>query len=63
MIKVLRCRELMPGCPAVFRADTEEALLARYAEHVAEAHGVAFTADLARLASRAIRVEDIPATA
>ena len=40
MAKLLRCRDVFPGCSTEVRADTEEELLRQAAEHAASAHGV-----------------------
>lgn len=41
MAKVLKCGDLVSGCTAVFRADTEEAILKQVAEHSKTAHNLA----------------------
>jgi predicted small metal-binding protein len=40
MAKVLRCNDLMPGCPFEARGDSEESVLARAAEHAKTAHNL-----------------------
>lgn len=40
MAKILRCGELVSGCAAVFRGDSEEDVLRQAADHSREAHGV-----------------------
>jgi predicted small metal-binding protein len=41
MAKVLRCNDLMPGCPFEARGDSEESVLAQAAEHAKTAHNMA----------------------
>ena len=36
----LACGDVMPGCAATFRADTEDELLAQVGPHAADAHGI-----------------------
>lgn len=40
MAKELRCRDVGMNCNAVIRADTEEEVLKRAAEHARSAHGM-----------------------
>lgn len=40
MATELRCGEMFPGCEWVGRAETEEEVLAKGAEHAAEVHGL-----------------------
>jgi predicted small metal-binding protein len=40
MTKVLRCNDLMPGCPFEARGDSEESVLAQAAEHAKSAHNL-----------------------
>lgn len=40
MAKVLRCNDLMPGCPFEARGDSEESVLAQAAEHAKTAHNL-----------------------
>jgi predicted small metal-binding protein len=40
MAKVLRCNDLMPGCPFEARGTSEEEVLAQAAEHAKTAHGM-----------------------
>jgi predicted small metal-binding protein len=40
MAKVLRCNDLMPGCPFEARGDSEESVLAQAAEHAKSAHNL-----------------------
>lgn len=41
MTKVLRCNDLVPGCPFEARAATESEILAQASEHARNAHGLA----------------------
>lgn len=36
----IACGDVMPGCPAHFEADSEDALLAQVGEHAGAEHGV-----------------------
>lgn len=40
MRKVLECRAIVPGCNFVARADTDEELMLKAADHARNAHGV-----------------------
>jgi predicted small metal-binding protein len=40
MSKELHCGEIMDGCPAVIRGETEEEVMRKGAKHAREAHGV-----------------------
>lgn len=40
MAKVLKCGDLVSGCKAVFRGETEEAILKQVAEHSKTAHNI-----------------------
>lgn len=40
MTKVLHCNDLMHGCDYVAKADTEEELMQKAAEHAREKHGM-----------------------
>ena len=40
MAKVLRCNDLMPGCPFEVRGDSEESVLAQASEHAKSAHNL-----------------------
>jgi predicted small metal-binding protein len=39
-MKTLACGDLVPGCPAVVRAESEEEILQIAAQHAVEAHGL-----------------------
>lgn len=41
MSQVLQCGDVIPGCAAVFEADTEEGLLAQVGEHAKNDHDIA----------------------
>ena len=46
MKKQLACADLVPGCPQVITADTEDELLAEAERHAEEVHGMPLTAEL-----------------
>ena len=56
MERVLRCGDLMPGCPAEVRASSDEEIMRQAAEHARTAHGLeqidAATAQAVRAAIR-----------
>ena len=60
-MKTLACGELVPGCPAVVRAETEEEILTIAAQHAVEAHGMAVDDGLVAAVKAAIRDEDASA--
>ena len=41
MAKVLKCNDVVPGCAAEVRGDTEDELMRKVAEHAREVHGLA----------------------
>jgi predicted small metal-binding protein len=41
MSKVLRCNDLMPGCPFEAHGNSQEEVLTQAAEHAKTAHGMA----------------------
>ena len=41
MAKVLRCNDLMPGCPYEAHGASEDEVLAQAAEHAKTVHGIA----------------------
>lgn len=45
MAKVLRCNDLMPGCPFEARGASEEEVLGQAAEHAATAHNITEISD------------------
>ena len=40
MTKVLRCSDMMPGCDYVARAESEDELMQKAAQHAREKHGM-----------------------
>lgn len=40
MAKILLCGEIVPGCEAEVRADSEDEVLSQAAVHAREAHGI-----------------------
>jgi len=46
MKKQLACAELVPDCPQVITADTEDELLAEAGRHAEEVHGMQVTPEL-----------------
>ena len=57
-MKTLACGELVPGCEAVVRADTEEEILQIAARHAVEAHGLTVDDGLVTAVKAAIRDEE-----
>lgn len=45
MAKVLRCNDLMPGCPFEARGASEDEVLGQAAEHAATAHNITEISD------------------
>ncbi len=41
MSKVLKCGDVVPGCDAVVRADSEDEVMRQAADHARAAHGLA----------------------
>jgi predicted small metal-binding protein len=60
-MKTLACGALVPGCPAVVRAATEEEILRLAAQHAVEAHDLAVDDDLVAALKAAIRDEEASA--
>ena len=60
-MKTLACADLVPGCPAVVRAETEEEILTIAAQHAVEAHGMTVDEGLVAAVRAAIRDEEAPA--
>ena len=54
-MKTLACADLVPGCPAVVTAETEEEVLRIAAQHAGEAHGVTVDDGLMAAVKGAIR--------
>jgi predicted small metal-binding protein len=57
-MKTLACADLVPGCPAVVRAETDEEILRIAAQHAVEAHGLTVDDRLVAAVKAAIRDED-----
>lgn len=56
MVKMLRCQDVGVDCDAVIRAETEEELMRKVAEHAKTVHGVTeIPADLVAKIKAAIR--------
>lgn len=62
MAKILKCAELVSGCNAVFRGETEEDIVKQAAEHSKSAHNVHdVPKSLRKKLHRLIRDEKTPA--
>jgi predicted small metal-binding protein len=59
-VKSFACESVVPGCPARFRGDDEDAILAQVAVHAQRDHGV--NAVPAELVER-VRAQIVPVTA
>ena len=57
-MKTLACGDLVPGCEAVVRADTEEEILHIAAQHAVEAHGLTVDDGLVAAVKSAIREDE-----
>ena len=57
-MKTLACGDLVPGCPKVVAAETEEEILQIAAQHAIEAHGLTVDDSLVAAAKGAIRDEE-----
>lgn len=57
-MKTLACGDLVPGCPAVVRAETNEEILQIAAQHAVEAHGLTVDDGLVAAVNAAIRDGD-----
>lgn len=55
MAKTLACADLVPGCPQIITAETEDEVLAEAGRHAAADHGLAVTSELVELARANIR--------
>jgi len=56
MAKMLRCRDVGVDCDAVIRAETEEGLMRKVAEHAKTVHGISeISPDLAAKVKAAIK--------
>lgn len=58
-MKTLSCADLVPGCPAVIHAETEEEIVQIAGQHAVEAHGLTVDDGLVAAVRGAIR-EDEP---
>ena len=45
MARVLYCNDLVPGCTFEARGDSDEEILAEFADHISTAHGIADISD------------------
>ena len=62
MAKILKCAELVSGCSAVFRGETEEDIIKQVTEHSKTAHNVPdIPKSLRKKLHRLIRDEKKPA--
>ena len=60
MKKQVACADLVPGCPQVVTADTEDELLAEVGRHAEEAHGLQVTPELVEQVRE--RIQLVPET-
>lgn len=58
-MKTLACADLVPGCPAVVEAETEEEILQIAAQHAVAEHGLAVDDELVAAVKAAIREDEI----
>ena len=45
MARVLYCNDLVPGCTFEARGDSDEEILAEFADHISTAHGITNISD------------------
>ncbi len=45
MARVLYCNDLVPGCTFEARGDSDEEILAEFADHISTAHGMTHISD------------------
>ena len=57
-MKTLACGDLVPGCPAVLTAETEEEILQIAARHAVEEHGLTVGDELVAAVKGAIRNDE-----
>jgi predicted small metal-binding protein len=57
-MKTLACGDLVPGCPAVVTAETEDEILQIAAQHAVGAHGLSVDDGLVSAVKGAIRDEE-----
>ncbi len=60
-MKTLACGDLVPGCPAVVRAESAEEILQIAAQHAVEAHGLTVDDGLVAAVKGAIREDEATA--
>ena len=61
-MKKLKCGDLVPGCPKVIEAGSDEEIIAAAGNHVVEAHGMEVTPELVEQVRGAINDVDGPET-
>ncbi len=59
-MKTLACADLVPGCPAVVEAETEDEIVEIAAQHAVSAHGLTPDDELVARVKAAIRSEENP---
>ena len=57
MAKILRCRDVGPGCDADVRRDTEDEILEQAGAHAQADHGLEVTSELVEVVRSAIKDE------
>ena len=57
MTKVLRCEDMMTGCDYVARAESEDELMQKAAQHAREAHGITVSTEVVQQIKSKIRDE------
>ena len=57
MTKVLRCDDMMTGCDYVARAESEDELMQKAAQHARDAHGITVSPEVVQQIKRKIRDE------
>ena len=57
MTKVLRCGDMMAGCDYVARAESEDELMQKAAEHAREVHGITVSPEVVQQIKSKIRDE------
>jgi len=63
MTKRLACADLVPGCPQVITAETEDEVLTEAGRHAVAAHGMTVTPELVELVRAQIREEPVSSAA
>ena len=59
MTKTLACADLVPGCPQVIAAETEDEVLTEAGRHTVDKHGMTLTPELVELVRAHIREEPV----